>query len=118
MTTMQRAADESGMRFVLQNGDEAPEVDRIAEVLIRTRRKIGMKRDDRRAISCEVQGDGVLALEPSGALPWAVTIHDDPCHQRLTQPQNEGAAVLENVAAVGCESMFARHLNGGTNGKI
>lgn len=77
-----------------------------------------MHRDDRRTVAGEVAGDGAFAGEPSAALARAVAVGDHAGDQAFAEPQHEGVAVLEDVAAVAGHALGGGGFGRGADGKL
>jgi hypothetical protein len=66
----------------------------------------------------EVQGDRVFAGEPLVALPRPLAIGDDPSDEIIGESDDEGVAVLKDLAAIGGDTEALQGLDGGAERKF
>ena len=115
---MEGGADLCGIGLGIDAGDELPKVDRVAQVLIGTRRQIGMQGNRRCPCACQVLGDGVFPGEPLGALAWALRVLHDPCHEGFREPKYQGAAVLQDLATIRRDALGSGGFRGGADREV
>jgi hypothetical protein len=65
-----------------------------------------------------MDGNSVFSLKPLRSLPWTISISHDASNQCFCEPQNQGAAVLQNVAAVGNNAMSSCNFGSSADGKF
>jgi hypothetical protein len=87
-------------------------------MLVRPGWHLRMERDDRRPVLREVQGDRVFAGEPLVALPRSLPIGDDPRHEIIGESDNEGVAILQDLATVRGDTEALQGLDGGAERKF
>jgi hypothetical protein len=66
----------------------------------------------------QMDGNSVFSRKPLRSLPWTISIGHDASNQCLCEPQNQGAAVLQNVAAVGKNAMSSGDFSGSADRKF
>ena len=118
VATSQGRADFGGIGLGLDFGDEDPEAHRVAEMLVRPGWHLRMERDDRSPLRREVQGDRVFAGKPLVALPRSLAIGDDPSDEIISESDDEGVAVLKDLAAVRGDTAALQGLDGGAERKF
>jgi hypothetical protein len=114
----QRVADLARIRLFIDPGHELPEIQRIAQMLTRARRQIGMQRDRRCSMLREMLGDGVFPSKPLRALTRPFCVLHHACYERLCEPQNECAGVLQDVTAVRRDAVGDGGFHGGADGEV
>ena len=98
-------------------GDELPEVEGVAEVLVGAGGEGTVEGDDGCAVGGKVDGDGVFTGEPSVALARAIAIGDDAGDEGFAEAEDEGVAVLEDVATVRSVAEADGGFGGGADGE-
>lgn len=104
--------------FGIDGGNELPEVERVAEVLVRARWELGMEGNDGRTVPREVLGDGVFPSKPLAALARAVEVGHHARDESFREAQHQRAAVLQDLATVRRDAVSNRGFRCGTDGKI
>ena len=115
---MKRATDFGWEGWIVGGGDELPKVHWVAKVLMGSGWKAGVQGDDGGFALSEVQSDGVFSGKPFGSLTWTIDVLNHTSHERVGQPKDEGAAVLEDVASVGRDAVGDCHLLGSADGEF
>ena len=115
---MKRATDFGWEGRSVCGGDELPKVHWVAKVLMGSGWKAGVQGDDGGSALSEVQSDGVFSSKPFGSLTWTSDVLNHTSHERGGQSQDEGAAVLEDVASVGRDAVGDGHFLGSADGEF
>jgi hypothetical protein len=66
----------------------------------------------------QMNGNSVFSSKPFRALPRPISIRNDASNQRFGETQNQGAAVLQNVAAVGNNAVRGGDFSGSADRKF
>ena len=85
---------------------------------MRSGRHLWMERDHRSPVQREMAGHRVFTGEPLGALTGSFAIGDDAGHEVGGETDDEGVAILQDLAAVGFETVLPQGLDGGAEGKF
>ena len=118
MALIECLADHGRFGRSLGPGDELPEVEGISQVLMGAWRELRVHGDNRCAVTGKELCHGIFPDEPGGALSGAFEVGDDPGNERFREAEDQGAAVLQDVAAVGDAAVKRGCLLGGADGKV